>query len=103
MCPKIQLKNSCCQTSCKWKKNIQSVGISGNEQVLSRDYEMHLTPLAKDSIYNATFSILTGYKFTEAKFTVNGQFELKESADHKIIFSENDTTMYNTVFDNDVD
>jgi hypothetical protein len=80
-------------------KNIQSVGLRGNDQPLSWDYDMELVPLAKDSIYTATFSILTGYKFTEAKFTVNGQFELNESDNRKIIFSENDTTVYEAVFD----
>lgn len=80
-------------------KNIQSVGIRGNDQPLSWDYDMELVPSQKDSIYAATFSILTGYKFTEAKFTVNGQFELNESDNRKIIFSEKDTTVYEAIFD----
>ncbi len=80
-------------------KNVQSVGIRGNEKPLSWDYDMELKPIIIDSLYSATFSLLTGYKFTEAKFTVNGQFELNEKSNRRIIFSNKDTTVYEAKFD----
>ncbi len=78
--------------------NIQSVGIRGNENPLSWDYDMELQPIIKDTLYTATFSIVTGYKFTEAKFTVNSQFELNEKDNRRILFNENDTTVYEATF-----
>lgn len=80
-------------------KNIQSVGIRGVDKPLSWDYDMELKPISKDSLYTVTFSLVTGYKFTEAKFTVNGQFELNEKGNRKIIFSNSDTTIYEAKFD----
>ena len=79
-------------------KNIQNVGIRGSEKPLSWDYDMELKPIKKDTLYEATFSLITGYKFTEAKFTVDGQFELNEKANRKIMFSDNDTTVYEAKF-----
>lgn len=79
-------------------KNIQSVGIRGSEKPLSWDYDMELKPIIKDSLYTATFSLVTGYKFTEAKFTINGQFELNEKDNRKIIFSDKETTVYEAKF-----
>jgi putative oxidoreductase len=80
-------------------KNIQTVGVRGNEQPLSWDYDMEPRPIIKDSLYTATFSEITGYKFTEIKFTVNGQLELNEKANRKIMFSDKDTTFYEAKFD----
>lgn len=80
-------------------KNVQSVGIRGDEKPLSWDYDMELKPVIKDSLYTATFSLVTGYKFTEAKFTVNEQFELNEKGNRKIIFNDKDTTVYEAKFD----
>ncbi|MFP5041239.1 hypothetical protein [Parasediminibacterium sp. JCM 36343] len=80
-------------------KNIQTVGIRGSEKPLSWDYDIGLKPIAKDSLYVATFSLVTGYKFTEAKFTVNGQFEQHLKDNRKIIFSDKDTTFYEASFD----
>lgn len=80
-------------------KNIQTVGIRGNEKPLSWDYDMELKPVIKDTLYTATFSMVTGYKFTEAKFTVNGQFELNDKDNRRIIFSDKDTTVYEAKFD----
>ena len=77
---------------------IQAVGIRGGEKPLSWDYDMELKPIKKDTLYEATFSLVTGYKFTEAKFIVNGQFELNEKPNRKIIFSDNDTTVYEARF-----
>lgn len=80
-------------------KNIQSVGIRGSEKPLSWDYDMTLKPIIKDTLYAATFSLVTGYRFTAAKFTVNGQFELNEKDNRKIVFSDRDTTVYEAKFE----
>lgn len=60
---------------------------------------MALKPIIKDTLYTTTFSLVTGYKFTEVKFSVNGQFELKEKDNRKIMFSDKDTTFYEAGFD----
>jgi hypothetical protein len=80
-------------------KNVEAVGIRGNEKPLSWDYDMELKPIIKDTLYFATFSLVTGYKFTEAKFTVNGKFELNAKDNRKIMFSDKDTTFYEAKFD----
>jgi len=80
-------------------KNIQNVGIRGNEKPLSWDYDMELKPITKDSLYLTTFPIVTGYKFTEVKFTVNGQLELNNKENRKIVFSEKDTIIYEAKYD----
>lgn len=81
-------------------KNIKIVGIRGNEKPLSWDADLELKPIVKDSIFSATYSLVTGYKFTEVKFTVNGQFELNEKDNRKIIFATTgDTTIYEAKFD----
>lgn len=79
-------------------KNIQKVGIRGNENPLSWDYDLELEPIVNDSLYAATFSMITGYKFTEVKFTVNGEFELNENENRRIIFGDKDTTTFEVKF-----
>ena len=79
-------------------KNIQNVGIRGSEKPLSWDYDTELKPIVKDTLYEAIFSLTTGYKFTETKFTVNGQFELNDKPNRKIMFSDKDTTVYEAKF-----
>lgn len=59
---------------------------------------MELKPIKKDTSYEAIFSLTTGYKFTEAKFTVNGQFELTEKDNRRILFTDKDTIVYNAKF-----
>jgi putative oxidoreductase len=79
-------------------KDIKTVGIRGNGKPLSWDKDFPLKPLVKDSLYTLTTTVLTGYKFAEIKFTVNGEFELKERPNRRLVFSNNDTTYYNAVF-----
>jgi len=50
--------------------------------------------IALDSIFIATVSFFTGYKFTVVKFIINDQFELKDQANTGISFSNKDTTIY---------
>jgi hypothetical protein len=80
-------------------KDIKTIGVRGGEKPLSWDYDLELKPIVKDTLYTATFSLVTGYKFTEVKFTVNGQFELNEKDNRKIMFSDADTTVYEAKFD----
>ena len=79
-------------------KDIKSVGIRGNGKPLSWDYDFEMKPVIKDSLYTATITTVTGYKFVEIKFTVNGEFELKEQPNRRVAFSDNDTTYYQAKF-----
>ncbi len=79
-------------------KDIKRVGIRGQGKPLSWDYDFEMKPIVKDSLYTATITVITGYKFAEIKFTVNGDFELKEQPNRRVIFSDKDTTYYNALF-----
>jgi hypothetical protein len=81
------------------QKDIKSVGIRGNEKPLSWDYNRELVALLKDTLYTDTFSFVTGYKFTEVKFTVNDNFELNDKPNRRIVFAEGDTVVYEAIFD----
>lgn len=78
-------------------KNIKTVGIRGNDKPLSWDYDYAMT-LGKDSIYTAAITGETGYKFTAVKFTINGDFELKEKDNRKVYFNDKDTVVYYAKF-----
>lgn len=80
-------------------KNIETVGIRGDDQPLSWDNSTAMTAIKKDTTYTVTATFVTGYKFTEVKFTVNDEFELKGKDNRRINFSEKDTTYYKAVFD----
>ena len=79
-------------------KDIKSAGIRGQGKPLSWDYDIKMTPIVKDSLYTATITTVTGYKFAEIKFTVNGEFELKEQPNRKVLFTNKDTTYYKAEF-----
>ncbi|TAH03191.1 MAG: hypothetical protein EAZ16_08145 [Sphingobacteriales bacterium] len=81
------------------QKNIQSVGVRGSEKPLSWQQDLQMNAIKKDTFYTATINFLTGYNFTEVKFAINGNFELKEKDNRKIVFSKSDTTYYDAVFD----
>lgn len=76
---------------------VQTAGIRGNDKPLSWTNDFVLTPVKADSLYEGYFSLLTGYTFTEVKFTLNGQFESVES-NRRIVLSTKDTTVYEVVF-----
>ena len=82
-------------------KEVKSVGVRGEGKPLSWNADLALTPVEKDSLYTATISTVTGYKFAEIKFTVNGDFELKEKPNRRVMFSDKDTTYYTALFDSD--
>ena len=79
-------------------KDIKTVGIRGQGKPLSWDNDVEMKPVVKDALYTATITAVTGYKFAEIKFTVNGDFELKEQPNRRVVFSDKDTTYYNAVF-----
>ncbi|WP_201982220.1 DoxX family protein [Hymenobacter rubidus] len=79
--------------------NVQQVGLRGRDKPLSWDSDLLLTPIRKDSLYRAVVTTHTGYKVTEVKFTLNGDFELKEKANRRILFGPADTTVYRARFD----
>lgn len=80
-------------------KDIKTAGIRGEGKPLSWNTDYEMKPVVKDSLYKATITAVTGYKFAEIKFTVNGVFELKDQPNRRIIFSDKDTTYFNAVFD----
>jgi putative oxidoreductase len=80
------------------KKNIQTVGIRGAGKPLSWREDLPMQPIVKDSLYTATITAVTGYTFTEIKFTIDGEFELQNKPNRRVVFSQGDTTFYNAVF-----
>lgn len=80
------------------KQNIQTAGIRGEGKPLSWREDFLMQPVVKDSLYTATITAITGYKFTEIKFTIDGEFELNGQPNRRVVFSDGDTTFYNAVF-----
>ena len=80
-------------------KDIKTVGLRGEGSPLSWRKDTLMNTLIKDSLYQLTISAITGYKFVEVKFTINGEFELKEKPNRRVEFAEGDTTYYEAVFD----
>lgn len=83
-------------------KHIKSVGIRGSGSPLSWETDYPMKEIVKDSLYKATIVTITGYSFTEAKCTVNGNFELQDKPNRRIYFeTKKDSTAVNLVFDRD--
>ena len=79
--------------------NVQQVGLRGRDKLLSWDYDLQLTPIKKDSLYRVVVTTNTGYKATEVKFTLNGDFELKDKDNRRIELGPRDITVYRARFD----
>ena len=79
-------------------QNVKTVGIRG-EKPLNWDYDTQMVMVKKDSVYKATVTFETGYKFVEVKFTVNGDYELKDKPNRKVFFSNTGETNYNAIFE----
>ncbi|UOQ95899.1 DoxX family membrane protein [Hymenobacter sp. 5317J-9] len=79
--------------------DVQQVGVRGRDKPLSWDYDLQLTPIKKDSLYRAVVTTHTGYKVTEVKFTINGDYELKGKENRRIEFGSADTAVYRARFD----
>ncbi|MBC6698771.1 hypothetical protein [Hymenobacter sp. BT190] len=79
--------------------NVRQVGLRGRDKPLSWDQDLQLMPVGPDSsLYRATVTTHTGFLITEVKFTVNGEFELKEAENRRIVFGPGDTTVYRARF-----
>jgi hypothetical protein len=79
-------------------KNIKTVGVRGEHKPLSWDNDLEMKPIEKDSLYTVTISGKTGYTFEELKFTVNGEFELKEKPNRRVNFDASRKTVYKAKF-----
>jgi hypothetical protein len=79
------------------KGPITTVGVRGEGNPLSWDTDYPMTELVKDSLYTVTITGQTPYDFTEIKFTVNGQFELENKDNRRLVFT-GDTTFYTAKF-----
>lgn len=79
-------------------KDIEKVGIRGNNRPLTWKKDLEMTALKKDSLYSVTVTFLTGYKFAEVKFVVNDEFELQDKDNRRVIFNENAETIYEATF-----
>ena len=75
-----------------------TVGVRGNDKPLSWDKELNLKAIDTGSIYQGAVTYKTGYKFTEVKFTINGDYELNNDANRRVNFSNQDTTFYKATF-----
>ncbi|RSK44025.1 DoxX family protein [Hymenobacter rigui] len=79
--------------------DVRQVGLRGRDKPLSWDQDLRLTPTGPDStLYRAVVTTHTGYLLTEVKFTVNGEFELKDADNRRIKFGPGDTTVYRARF-----
>jgi putative oxidoreductase len=79
-------------------QEITSVGIRGTDKPLDWNTDYELKEIQKGVLYQAVVTYHTGYKFTEAKFTLNGEFELQNDPNRRIAFSDSDTTYYEATF-----
>lgn len=79
-------------------KDIEKVGLRGNNRPLTWKKDLEMTAVEKDSLYSVTVTFLTGYKFAEVKFVVNDEFELQEKDNRRVVFNENGETIYEATF-----
>jgi hypothetical protein len=77
---------------------IKKVGIRGNDNPLSWDYDTEMKVIKKESVYEIRATFETGYKFTEIKFVVNDSIEFQNEDNRRVVFSEKDTTLYAAKF-----
>ncbi len=79
-------------------KDIQTVGVRGEGKPLDWDKDLPMKEVIKDSLYAVTVTGKTGYLFTELKFTINGEFELKDKSNRKVVFDASRNTIYKAKF-----
>ncbi|MEZ4905960.1 MAG: hypothetical protein R2822_31435 [Spirosomataceae bacterium] len=80
-------------------KDIQTVGIRGEGKPLSWQTDLMMNPIKKDSLYALKITAETGYQFVEVKFVVNGQFELENKPNRRVVFDQSGYTTYKAIFD----
>lgn len=78
--------------------NIKTVEIRIDNEAIGWEKEMEMKPIIKDSLYSLTLTGKTGYLFTEVKFKINGEYELKELPNRKVIFDKSGTTLFKSTF-----
>ncbi len=78
--------------------NIKTVEIRIDNEAIKWEKEMEMKPIIKDSLYSLTLTGKTGYLFTEVKFKINGEYELKELPNRKVIFDKSGTTLFKSTF-----
>jgi putative oxidoreductase len=78
--------------------NVKTVGVRGEDKPLNWDADLAMKPIVKDSLYSVTISGKTGYLFTEIKFTINNDFELKEKPNRRVVFDASRKTVYKAKF-----
>lgn len=71
---------------------VESVSIQGEDYPLSWQMETPLKRRESDSIYSVKVPFQTGYLFTEYKYKLNGEYELKDHDNRRIVFREGQTT-----------
>ena len=79
-------------------KNIQSVGIRGENKPFSWNEDVAMEVVKKDSLYKKTYTFETGRICTELKFTINGEFEFQDQKNRKVYFNQNGKTIYKAKF-----
>jgi putative oxidoreductase len=76
----------------------RTVAIRGSDAPLTWERDSALVAIVPDSLYRLTVTYHTGYLKTEAKFVINGTFELRDQPNRRIEFT-GDTTRYRATFD----
>lgn len=79
-------------------KDIQSAGIRGNDKPLNWNEDLKMEVIKADTLYQTIVTYKTGYKFTEVKFVVNGDFEFQNNPNRRVAFNDKDTTYYQAEF-----
>lgn len=77
---------------------VRQVGLRGRDKPLSWEQDVKLMPVVPDSLYRAVVTTRTGYRVTEVKFTLNGEFELPGGANRRVEFGPGDTATYRAQF-----
>lgn len=80
---------------------IKSVGIRGKDRPLNWDQDTQLIK-TEDNLYKVKITYTTGYKFTEVKFTVNGEYELQNMPNRRVDFNDSRITSYNATFNQEI-
>ncbi|MEC3876831.1 hypothetical protein [Chryseobacterium salviniae] len=80
------------------REEIKSVGIRGNDKPLSWEQDTELKKINDSDLYQVKVTFVTGYKFTEVKFTINGEYELQNMPNRRVEFKNSGITHYNAVF-----
>ena len=73
---------------------VKQVGLRGRDKPLNWEQDLVLTPVVPDSLYRAVVTTHTGYRTTEVKFTLNGEFEQVGADNRRIEFGPGDTVTY---------